>query len=43
LLKPHYQCYIVVFLNRKFDLYKEQVLKVDDMEHEHEAEVGMTF
>ncbi len=43
LLEPPYQDYIVVFQNREFYLYKEQVLNVGEMKHEHEINIGTTF
>jgi hypothetical protein len=40
--KPPYHRYITIFWKWEFDLYKEQVLKVEEMKHECEANVGMT-
>jgi len=34
---------MATFWNQEFDLYKEQVLEVGEMKHEHEGDVGMTF
>ncbi len=43
LLEPPYQCYIIVFWNWEFDLYKEQILNVGKMTHEHETNNGTIF
>lgn len=42
LSKPPYELYIAVFWNREFDLNEKHVLKVDEMKHECEVDVGMT-